>query len=125
MTRRHADRIAVRNLAIFARHGFYPEEARLGQRFLLDITLTLDLRQAGRGDDLEATVDYGAVVTVASAAFAPRRKLIEAAAESVAGALLGQFPRVALVEVVVRKPAAPIDAILDHVEVAILRGRDD
>lgn len=120
-----ADRISVRNLALFARHGCHPEEATLGQRFSLDVSALLDLRRAGRADDLRATVDYGALVATVAAAFAPRRKLIEAAAEAVAAALLAAYPGVASVEVAVRKPSAPIDAIFDHVEVVIRRRRDD
>ncbi|MFN3613025.1 MAG: dihydroneopterin aldolase [Rubrimonas sp.] len=119
------DRITLRNLAVFARHGVFPEEAALGQRFTLDVTLRLCLRAAGRTDALRDTVDYGEVVAVVSEAFAVRRKLIEAAADTVAGALIERFPAVASVDVVVRKPGAPIAAIFDHLEVAISRSRDD
>lgn len=119
------DRITLRNLAVFARHGVFPEEATLGQRFTLDVTLRLSLRSAGETDALRDTVDYGEVVAVVSDVFAVRRKLIEAAAHGVATALIERFPTVAEVEVVVRKPGAPIAAIFDHLEVAIRRSRDD
>lgn len=117
------DRITLRNLALFARHGVFPEEATLGQRFTLDVTLWLPLGEAGRTDLLRATVDYGEVVSVATDAFAVRRKLIEAAAEDVAQAILARFAAVEAVEVTVRKPGAPIAAIFDHLEVAITRER--
>jgi dihydroneopterin aldolase len=117
------DSIVLRNLAVFARHGVHPEEATLGQRFTLDVTLRLDLRAAGGSDRLADTVDYGAVVAIVTDRFAERRKLIEAAAQHVADGLLERFPQIAAVEVAVRKPGAPIAAIFDWLEVRICRTR--
>jgi dihydroneopterin aldolase len=42
-----SDRIIVRDLQVFARHGVLPEEAALGQRFAIDVTAYLDLAPAG------------------------------------------------------------------------------
>ncbi|MGG7567757.1 dihydroneopterin aldolase [Rhodovulum sp. DZ06] len=122
---RARDRVAIHGLRLFARHGVHEEEARLGQRFSLDLVAHLDTRPAGRSDALEQAVDYGAMVAVAEAAFAERKALIEAAAEGVAMALLRAFPALAAVEVAVRKPAAPVEAIFEHAEVRILRVRQD
>lgn len=120
-----SDAIRIRNLSVFARHGVHDAEATLGQRFHIDVTLTLDLGEAGRADAIAATVDYGELTAVVTAAFAPRRKLIEAAAEQAARAALDAFPRVRAVELTVRKPAAPVEAIFDCMEVTIRRTRDD
>lgn len=119
------DRIEVRDLQAFARHGVHEEEARLGQRFSLDLTAYLDARPAGRTDRLAEALDYGALIGVAEAAFAERRLLIEAAAEAVAMACLAAFPRIAALEVTVRKPGAPVAAIFSHAGVTILRDRAD
>lgn len=120
-----ADRIVVRDLQVFARHGLLPEEAALGQRFALDITAHLDLRAAGETDDFARTVGYDALIGVAAESFcARRRKLIEAAAEAVAAAILARFPAIDRVEVEVRKPAAAIDAVFGYVGIAIERSRD-
>ena len=48
---------------------------------------------------------------------------IEAAAEAVATALLNGFPLIERVVVEVRKPAAAIDAVFEHVGVVIERAR--
>ena len=119
-----SDRILVRGLQVFARHGVMPEEARLGQRFSIDVTAHLDLRPAGESEDLRKTVDYEALVRLAIETFTARRfSLIEAAAEAVAQAVLASFPTVERVEVEVRKPAAPIDAVFAYVGVAVERSR--
>lgn len=119
------DRIHIRDLQVAARHGVLPEEAILMQRFAIDITAHLDLRSAGRNDDLRRTVSYADLIAIASAALTERRfKLIEAAAEAVASALLSHFPAIRAVSLELRKPGAPVDAIFAHVAVAIERTRD-
>lgn len=119
-----SDRVLVRDLQLVARHGVLPEEAVLGQRFVLDITVHLDLATAGTSDDLAASVSYADLIAIASERFIGTRfSLIEAAAEAVAAALLARFPAIDRVDVEVRKPAAPIDAVFGYVAVAIERRR--
>ena len=58
---RHADRITVEGLEVFANHGVYPEENALGQKFIVSLVLYADLRAAGEHDNLDASIDYGSV----------------------------------------------------------------
>lgn len=44
---RHADRIVIDGLEVFANHGVYPEENALGQKFIVSLVLYADLRAAG------------------------------------------------------------------------------
>ena len=58
---RRTDRILLNGLHFYARHGALAAERELGQRFLVDLELSVDARPAGRSDDLSLTVDYAAV----------------------------------------------------------------
>ena len=119
-----SDRIVLKGLQVFARHGVLPEENKLGQRFALDVTAFLDLSPAGRSDDYKQTVCYDALTRLVLETVTTKRfYLIEAAAEAVAGAILSAFPAVERVAVEIRKPAAAIDAVFDHVGVVIERSR--
>jgi dihydroneopterin aldolase len=119
-----SDRIILKGLQVFARHGVLPEEKRLGQRFVVDVVAHLDLGPAGRSDDYAQTVCYDALTkTVTEALTEKRFYLIEAAAEAVASAVLKTFPLVERVMVEVRKPSAAIDAVFKHVAVAVERAR--
>jgi dihydroneopterin aldolase len=121
-----SDRILVRDLQVFARHGLLPEEKALGQRFAVDITAFLDLAQAGRTDDLARSVSYVDLIETATTTLTRQRfDLIEAAAEAVAVALLAGFPAIERVAIELRKPGAPIDAVFGHVGVAIERSRTE
>ena len=47
------DKIYLKNVEIFANHGVFKEEKTLGQKFILDLELTLSLEEAGRTGDLK------------------------------------------------------------------------
>jgi dihydroneopterin aldolase len=117
--------IDIKGLVLFAKHGVREEEATLGQRFVLDIVLEIDVNDAVKSDRLDSTVDYGEAVAVAEAAFRAKRfYLIEAAAAHVAGVLLAHFSKVKLVRITVRKPSAPVPAAIDYVAATVERKRD-
>jgi dihydroneopterin aldolase len=119
-----SDRIILKDLQVFARHGVLEEEKRLGQRFAVDVIAHLDLRPAGESDDYAKTIGYDVIAKLATEILTAKSyNLIEAAAEAVAQALLARFPAIEKIEVEVRKPAAPIDAAFGYVAVRVERSR--
>jgi dihydroneopterin aldolase len=117
------DRIELRGLRVRGHHGVFDHERRDGQDFVLDLVLWTDLAVAGASDDLADTVDYGALAeAVAAVVEGPPRALIEAVAADVAAVVLDD-PLVAVVEVVLHKPQAPIDRPFDDVAVRVTRSR--
>jgi hypothetical protein len=55
------DRIMLEGMVFYGNHGTLPAERELGQPFVIDIELYLDLQPAGLSDDLTQTVDYSEV----------------------------------------------------------------
>jgi 7,8-dihydroneopterin aldolase/epimerase/oxygenase len=120
-----ADRIILEGMIFFGYHGTRPEETTLGQRFVVDLSLHLDLRAAGERDDLNATVDYSLVHAQARAIVeGPPLKLTETVAERIATAVLAEHPLVEAIQVRVRKPGVRLgDTVLAGSVVEILRQR--
>ena len=120
-----SDQIFVSGLVVHAHHGVMEHESKVGQRFVLDLELSIDLKDAARSDKLIDTVSYSAIVETASRAFtAQSYRLVEAAAGAVADALLAGFARATSIRVTVRKPHAPIAAIFADVGVTLVRDRE-
>ena len=55
------DKIKIQNLEIFANHGVFLEETKLGQKFLVSAVLYTDTKAAGMTDDLTKSIHYGEV----------------------------------------------------------------
>jgi 7,8-dihydroneopterin aldolase/epimerase/oxygenase len=120
-----SDHILITRLSVFAYHGVFPEEERLGQRFLISIDCTLDLKKAGETDDYTASVDYAHLVkSVHSLATSRRFNTLEGLAEALAHDVLFRFPLVQSVDIKVEKPHAPIAYSFDTVAVHISRTRE-
>ncbi len=117
------DKIFIENLEVFAHHGVYQEEQRLGQKFVLSVTLYTNTRTAGYTDDLNKTMNYGAIARqVTQIVQAVNHQLLEKVAEEVAEVLLLTNPLLKKVTVKVKKPWAPVGLPLDTVGVEITRG---
>lgn len=116
------DKIKIENLEIFAKHGVFPEENKLGQKFLVSAVLYADTRKAGNTDELDASVDYGEVCHLIDTFMKEHTfSLIERAAERLAEELLLRIPRLEKIRLEVKKPWAPIGLPLESVSVEILR----
>lgn len=112
--------IRLKNCSFFGRHGVLQSEYELGQRFFVDIDMTVRPGRPLSEDDLASTVDYGAVFESARRAVETERFfLIEALADHIGRSLIAEFSAVRSVVVTVRKPSAPIAGILDHAEVSV------
>ncbi|MFA5026425.1 MAG: dihydroneopterin aldolase [Candidatus Methylomirabilota bacterium] len=115
------DRILLNGIRFFGYHGAYAEERRLGQHFLADVELYLDLREAGDSDDLARGVDYSRVLArVLEIGAGEPVQLLEALASRIASSLLEQFP-IRRVVVRVTKPAPPLPGLGGGVTVEIAR----
>lgn len=118
-----SDRIALRGIEVFGHHGVLAHERELGQAFLIDAELELDLAPAGTSDDLGDTVDYGALAgALADVVRDERHDLIERLATRLCEVCLGDR-RVTAATVTVHKPHAPVPVPLADVTVTVRRTR--
>lgn len=119
------DRILLKGLTFFGRHGCHAAENELGQKFIVDITLDCDLRRAGETDDLNDTLNYVAIYEAAkSIVEGEPAALLEHIAEKIARASLGH-EMVQSVTVRMRKPHIALPVALEYLGVEITRRRGD
>ncbi|MEO0510702.1 MAG: dihydroneopterin aldolase [Verrucomicrobiota bacterium] len=117
-------KIEIKNLALYARHGVLKEEAELGQRFKIDVTLKLIDGLEFETDLTECTVNYVEVYTAVKEAFEKKRfNLIESSAEAIAISVLERFEKVREVTVKVKKPSVPVDCICEYFSAEVTRCR--
>jgi dihydroneopterin aldolase len=115
------DQIQLRGLRVTGVHGVLAEERVRAQPFEVDLDLATDLRAAGRSDDVEDTVDYGAVSEqVAAVVSGERHALLERLAERIAETVLAD-ERVTSVTVTLRKLRPPVPVDLASAGVRVVR----
>ena len=118
------DKINIRNLEVFARHGVLPGEKVTGQKFLISASLYMYLRNAGMTDDLSKTIDYSEICHVIKAFIEDNAfSLIETVAERLAEKLLMENLSLQKIWLEIKKPWAPVAVPLETVSVEIERSR--
>ncbi|MAF37879.1 MAG: dihydroneopterin aldolase [Chloroflexi bacterium] len=119
------DRIVLEGMRFYGFHGVNPEERVLGQEYLVDLAVEMELRTAGASDRLEDTVSYAHIYrAVLDVMEGEPRNLLEAAAQSIAERVLADFP-VDSVSVRVKKPHPPIrGSVIENATVEIYRRRE-
>ena len=117
------DKIHIKNLEVFARHGVFPEENVLGQKFVVSAVLYTSTREAGRADDLAKSIHYGEVSRFITEFMEQNTfQLLETAAERLAEELLLNTERLEKIRLEIKKPWAPVGLPLETVSVEIERG---
>lgn len=125
MVDKPSDYISIDGIVVSTIVGALPHEREIAQPIRIDLELHVDLRDAGRSDELADTVHYGEVaIQVATAVRESKDVLLERVADRAAEIAAG-FDRVDTVEVTVTKLRPPVPENLETTSVTILRSASD
>ncbi|WP_022873362.1 2-amino-4-hydroxy-6-hydroxymethyldihydropteridine diphosphokinase [Nesterenkonia alba] len=121
-----SDVIRLTGLTASGYHGVLGIEKQTAQRFVVDVDLTTDVRQAASTDDITNTVSYAEIAALAEQIITGESvQLIETLAERIATRILREHPQVQDTTVTVHKPEAPLPQAFTDVAVTIRRTRED
>ena len=117
------DRILIDDLRVLTVIGALPHEREIAQPIRIDLSIGVDLHEAGRSDELGATVHYGLVCErVTQLARESKDILLERLAAKVADVVL-EFDLVDEVEVTLTKLRPPVPEEVQSTAVRIVRTR--
>lgn len=118
------DNIILKGCRFYGYHGAFAEEQTLGQVFVIDALLGLDLTAASQSDDLLDTVHYGQVFEAIKAQVEKAKyQLIERLAGAIIDDLFAKFPTVEKISITIKKENPPIAGHYAHVGVSLERRR--
>lgn len=116
------DQLIIKNLELFAYHGVNPEEKAMGQKFLLDGILDVDLSLAGETDNLDYAVNYAKLCHDIQDIFREvKDDLIERAATRIVEHILTHYSPITGVDLTLKKPWAPVHLPIEYPAVRIRR----
>ena len=84
--------IALEGMTFYAHHGYYAEERKLGNHYVVDVKIAYDMESAADTDDLEKSLNYEEVYAICLEEMKLPRHLIEAVAKSIAIKIQARFP---------------------------------
>lgn len=116
------DTIKVQGIEFFAYHGLFEEEAKNGQKFIIDCEFKLDT--SGCREKIEKTVHYGEVtMDIVKFATENRYDLLEALANDLVKYILQKYSLMEELMLTIHKPSAPIPTTFSDVSLAVSRKR--
>lgn len=103
--------VALEGMEFYARHGYYEEERKIGNKYSVDLFMTLDMTSAVCHDQLDGTVDYEKVYEIIAEVMSVDASLLEHLAGKVIQQLKTHFTKLETVKVRISKHNPPIKGL--------------
>jgi dihydroneopterin aldolase len=113
--------VSLEGMAFFARHGFYEEERKLGNRYEVDIAVETPLQDAASRDELTGTVNYEGLYRIVREEMETPSKLLEHVAGRILERTCREFPAIFSVEVSISKLNPPVGGVCERSRVRMKR----
>jgi dihydroneopterin aldolase len=116
--------IRINEMVFYGFHGVFPEERKLGQRFIVSLLVETDPANDQEIRHLNDTVNYEKLFEVVKHNMENRQfELLENCANEILDGIFADFPLVQVAEVSIQKPGVAINGTLESVEVEMHRNR--
>jgi dihydroneopterin aldolase len=115
--------ISVEGMEFFAYNGCFKEEQIIGTRFLVDIYMETQTREAEYSDDLSKTVNYQSVFLVVKEEMAIKSKLLEHVSRRIVDRLFIEFPAIDSVSIKLSKMNPPVGGKVERVSFSLRENR--
>lgn len=113
--------IQIENMEFYAYHGCYKEERVVGNRFIVDLEITTDLKKAAVTDDIKDTLNYQLAYELVKEQMKIKSHLLENVAARILDSLYTGFPTIENAKVKVSKMNPPMGGQMDRVSVTLSR----
>ncbi len=113
----HMSKIAIQGMEFYAYHGFYPNERKKGNRFIVNISLKLNYTKAAERDTIRHTVNYEKVYKICQNHMKKPKKLLETVSHNIGETIIKKFPVVQKIRVEVHKLNPPLPGPVDRFSV--------
>ena len=111
--------ITIKNIVCYSHHGCMDEEARIGQKYLVDVVLKVDFSEAADQDDLSKTIDYCDINRIVQEEMSVRSKLIEHVGQRILNRFKNELSAMESATVEIKKPNPPINGNVAYVSVVL------
>ncbi len=112
--------ILLENVVFYAYHGVQPHETTVGNEFVINLKLEVNLTDAAQSDSLEDTVSYADIYNDVKEQMQIPSKLLEHVAYRIVQCLKQKYKKIEHVEIKLSKRNPPMGAQLDCASVVLI-----
>lgn len=105
-------RIELHGLEFYAYHGVLPQEAEIGNRFRVDLSVTYNFGAACETDDVQDTINYATLYHIVEREMCTPSRLLEHLLGRIARAIESEFPSATACEIRITKCTPPIQGLM-------------
>lgn len=119
-----AMKITLHEMRFYAYHGVFPQEQRVGNQFVVELTFWVDVAGSVRSDELEETISYADVYEVVKAEMAIPSRLLEHVVGRISERLFTTFPRMQRLTLTLSKCNPPFPGEVQSAAFTLEASRD-
>jgi len=113
--------IEIEGMEFYAYHGHYLEEQVVGNRFIVNLTLSTDCFKAAQSDDLKDALNYQTLYLLVKQEMEIKSHLLEHAAGRILNRLFDTFETIEKAKIKISKLNPPMGGQIDRVSVTLER----
>jgi dihydroneopterin aldolase len=113
--------IEIEGMEFYAFHGHYAEEQIVGNRFIVDLSLSTDSMKAAKSDNLTDAIDYQGVYLIVKEEMLIKSHLLEHVAGRILDRLHRSYQSLEKVKVKISKCNPPMGGQIERVSVTLER----
>ena len=116
----------IDNLEVFANHGLFEEENRLGQKFIFDIECEFNYKKAMFSDEMTDSISYADIAeVVVKTATTNTFNLLERLSGEILKNIFTEFSQIENIKLKINKPGAPIKYHFEKCGVEVKVSREE
>lgn len=112
--------ILLENIEIFAYHGVFEQETKVGNSFMINLKLDIDLTNPSFSDELADTVSYADVFEIVKGEMKIPSKLLEHVAGRIIRRLRTTYSEIESIEIKLSKRNPPVGGQVDFASVVLI-----
>ena len=101
-------KIILEDIKIYAYHGVLPEEAIIGNHYVVYLEVHSDLEKASQSDDLNDTINYAEINQIVHQEMEIRSQLLEHVIGRIIKKIETAFPQITFIKIKLTKTVPPM-----------------
>jgi 7,8-dihydroneopterin aldolase/epimerase/oxygenase len=111
--------VSVEGMEFFAYHGCFKEEAIIGTKFVVDVSIETDTRKAEETDDLSTALNYQHVFLLVKKEVEIRSNLLEHVGRRILNSIKKEFPFIVGAKLKISKMNPPLGGKVHQVSLTM------